>query len=76
MNPAEEYQAAVAAIEEAHKTALRAFAEWFAREWKITREQWRKNFADPLPEGDWFDGYNAGVESVKGALDAFLGDHH
>lgn len=75
-DPAAEYQSAVAGIEEAHKEALRAFADWFAKEWQSSREQWQKEFAEPAPKGDWFDGWNAGVASVTDALDVFLGDFH
>jgi hypothetical protein len=51
---------------------VRRFAEWHAEDGKITREQGKARFADPLPEGDWFDGYNAGVEAVLISADVFL----
>jgi len=75
-NPAAEYEAVFRVIEEAHKESLRAFAAWFVKEWTMTREQWLNEFADPPPEGDYFDGYNAGVESILSALDSFLDEHH
>jgi hypothetical protein len=72
-----EYQDAVAALEESYKAGVRAFAEWFAKEWTLTPEQWAKAYADPPPGGpDWFKGHNAGVESVLLALDSFFGDFH
>jgi hypothetical protein len=74
-NEAAEFQNAVDAIERSYRQGLRAFAEWFAKEWQLTPEGWRKAFADPVPSEDWFDGYNAGVESARTALDTFIDEH-
>ena len=71
-----EYQAAVRALQDNYKAGIRAFAEWFAKNWQISPEEWAKSFGEPLPAEAWLKGYNAGVESVLGALDSFLGDYH
>lgn len=76
MEPSAEYQAAVADAQDAVGRAVRAFAAYFAAEWQMSRDEWLKAYADPLPKGDWFDGYNAGVESALAAADSFLGDFH
>jgi hypothetical protein len=59
-------------LEAALRGAIRAFAEYHAADGKITREQYQAWNADVPPEGDYFDGFNAGVESVLGAVDTFL----
>jgi hypothetical protein len=59
-------------VEEAVKNAVRGFAKWFAEEWPTTREQWEREYADLPPDGDWFDGHNAGVKGVLLAVDMFL----
>lgn len=71
-----EYHEAVADLEAAYKVGVRAFAEWFAREWKMTREEWLKAYQEPPPSDDWFTGQNAGVESVTGALESFFDEYH
>ena len=74
-NEAAEFQNAVDALERSYRDGLRAFAEWFAKEWQLTPEGWRKAFADPVPSEEWFEGYAAGVESVGPALDTFIDEH-
>ena len=74
-NEAPEFQNAVDAIERSYREGLRAFADWFAKEWQMTPEQWREAFADPAPSKAWFEGYNAGVESARTALDIFIDEH-
>ncbi len=61
----------------AYTEGLKAFAEWYAREWpfKETEEEWRRTYAEPYPGEEWVKAYNAGVASVLGALDCFLDDH-
>lgn len=68
----ETYASVLPDIEEALRKAVRAFAEWHAREGQETREHWRRAYEDPMPEGDWLTGYNAGVESVLLAVDLWL----
>lgn len=65
------------ALEQALRDSLRAFAEWYAREWPFreTEAEWRKTYAEPYPGDEWVKAYNAGVEAVLGALDAFLDEH-
>jgi len=63
-------------LEAALRSALRAFAKYHAADGKMTREQWLAWNATPLPEGDYFDGFNAGVESVVDAVDMFLEEFH
>lgn len=72
---AEEYREAVAGIEESYKAGLRAFAKWFAANWKTSREQWQREGGE-IPKGDWFEGYNAGVTSVEAGVDLFLDEFH
>ena len=74
-NEAAEFQNAVDAIERSYRQGLKAFAEWFAKEWQMTPEQWCEVFADPVPSKEWFEGYNAGVESAGPALDTFIDEH-
>ena len=71
-----EYQEAILDIEVAYKAGVRAFAEWFAREWVVTREQWLKDYDSKPPSDEWIKGHNAGVQSVTGALESFFGDFH
>ena len=73
---AAEYQAAVQELEVSYKAGVRAFAEWFAKEWTITRDQWGNQYESKPPSDEWFKGHNAGVESVILALDSFFGDFH
>ena len=74
-NEAAEFQTAVEALERSYRQGLKAFAEWFAKEWQMTPEQWCEAFADPVPSEKWFEGYNAGVESARTALDIFIDEH-
>lgn len=71
-----EYLAAVQDLEGAYKAGVRAFAEWFAREWLMSREDWIKCYEEPPPSEEWFKGHNVGVEAVIDALDTFFGDFH
>ena len=71
-----EYQGAVQDLEIAYKDGVKAFAQWFAREWLMTREMWIKSYQEPPPSDEWFKGHNAGVEGVMVALDTFFGDFH
>jgi hypothetical protein len=75
-DPAAEYQNAFSEIEDAHKRSIKAFASWFAKNWKITREEWVEAYAEAAPSDEWFNGHNAGVESIDVALDSFFGDFH
>jgi len=75
INEAAEFQTAVDALERSYREGLKAFADWFAKEWQMTPEQWREAFADPAPSKMWFEGYNAGVESARTALDIFIDEH-
>jgi hypothetical protein len=63
-------------LEAALRSAMKAFAKYHAADGKITREQWLKWNDTPLPTGDYFDGFNAGVESVLDAVDMFLEEFH
>jgi hypothetical protein len=67
-----EFQQSVDDIEMAYRKGLRAFADWFAENWTITPDEWKRDFSDKCPSDDWIAGYNAGVEGVKIALDSFL----
>jgi hypothetical protein len=72
MDEAAEFQDAIQSLDDALRAGVKAFAKWYAREWQTNREQWLREYADPPPEGDWFDGFNAGVEAVEGAAKMFL----
>lgn len=76
VDPVEEYQTAIADIEEAHKIALRAFVKYFVTNWKATKEEWVKAFDVPAPTDEWFLGFGAGVDSAEGCLEHFFGDYH
>jgi hypothetical protein len=70
---AAEFQAAIEGIEQAYRDALRAFTDWFEKNWQHEgREQWERSYAEPYPGYVYVDGHNAGVRSVQIALDAFL----
>lgn len=58
-------------LDEAMRKGVQSFVEWFSETWPVSREEWEGE----LPKGDWFDGYKAGVESARGALDMFLDEH-
>lgn len=73
---AAEYQQALTDLEDNFKSGIRAFAEWFAKEWVTSPEQWRKAFEEPVPSDDWFRGHNTGVEGVLMALDTFFDEYH
>lgn len=72
MPGSDEYDSALFEIEEAYRQALRAFAKYFRETWKATPAEWEKAFEGPVPSDDWFSGFNAGVDSIDGALDTFL----
>lgn len=74
---AAEYQEAIADLEDCFRRGIRAFAAWYAAEWKLTAEQWAREFSEPPPGGDeWFAGHNAGVDAINIAVDAFLDENH
>lgn len=71
-----EFHTAVADLEAAYRRGIRAFAEWYAREWKMTLETWKHDIADEPPGGpEWFEGHNAGVDSVIMGCEVFLDDY-
>ena len=75
MTEAAEFQQAVNELEESLKNGLKAFAQWFEREWQHKgREEWEKSYSEPYPGDEYIEGYNAGVRSVRIALDCFLDD--
>ena len=74
--PEAEFQQALTDLEDTLRRGIRAFAEWYVKEWQITPEQWQREYADPLPGGaEWFAGHNAGVEAVLIACDQFLDEY-
>jgi hypothetical protein len=73
---AAEYLSHLGELEVAYKGGLRAFAAWFTDGWKITREQWLKDYDEDPPSDEYIKGFNAGVESINSALDAFLDEFH
>lgn len=75
MGPEAEFQDALGSLETALAAGIRSFAAWYAKEWKMTREQWLKEYREPPPEGDWFEGHNAGVEGIQTACDQFLDEY-
>lgn len=72
----EEYQASLSILEVALRDALKAYVQWHVGNWKMTKEQWLREFANDPPKGDYFDGYTAGVESAVDSLDMFLDEFH
>ena len=73
--PEAEFQDALSDLESALRNSVKSFAEWMAKNWTMTREQWKHDYADAPPEGDYFDGYNAGVESVIDAYQFFVDEY-
>jgi hypothetical protein len=74
--PEAEFENAREAMELALRSGIKAFAEWMAKEWVMTREEWIKSFAEPPPpDGDHFASYNAGVESVLSAYQHFIDEY-
>lgn len=71
-----DFSSCLSDLETALRGALRAFAKYHAADAKITREQWIAWNAGSPPEGDYFDGFNAGVESVLTSVDGFLDEFH
>lgn len=76
-DPSREFEAAIDeakdAVELACGNAVREFAKFVAKEWKMTEEEWRKACADPPPTGTYWDGYNAALDSIDDAAAFFLG---
>ncbi len=68
----DEFQSGLEKIEDSYRIGIRAFAEWFAESWKISREEWERDYVEKAPSEEWFSGHNAGVEGVLMAADAFL----
>lgn len=59
-------------LQDALRSAIKAFAAHYAADGKITREQWIKWNADEVPSQEYLDGFNAGVESVVSGAETFL----
>lgn len=74
--PEAEFEHAIASLEVALRAGIKSFAEWYAKEWQMTREQWLKEYAELPPEGDWFDGHNTGVDGVRVACEHFLDEYN
>ena len=70
--PEREFEGAIELLDEALRRGIKQFATWMAKDWKMSREEWIKSFDEPPPDGDYFAGYNAGVESVIFACEHFL----
>lgn len=75
MSDVDEYNQALTDLEHNLKAGIRAFAQWFAREWQMDAKAWARDFDAPVPSDDWFNGHNTGVESALLAVDTFLNDH-
>lgn len=74
--PVAEFQQAVTDLDDCYRRGVRAFAVWFAKEWQITPEQWRHDYAEEPPGGEeWFRGHNTGVEGALMAVDQFLDEY-
>ena len=72
---APEFEDALGHVEQGLRNGIKQFAVWMASNWKMTREEWIKSFAEPPPQGDYFDGYNAGIESAITACEHFLDEN-
>ena len=71
--PEAEFQQALTDLEDVLRRGIKAFAEWYSNEWRLTAEQWAREYADPAPGGpEWFAGYNAGVAAVLMGCNQFL----
>lgn len=62
-------------IEALFREQMYKFIEWAETEWKLTPEIWKKSFDEKCPQKLYFDGFNAGIEAMKGALDVYLDEH-
>lgn len=74
--PEAAYQDALQMLSESYKDGIRAFAQYMAKHWTMTPEQWRKMTADDCPSDDWFVGRNDGVKEAINCAEHFLGDFH
>ena len=74
LDGAGEFQAIVSSAEHTIASAVTAFADWMAVNWQMTEEQWRKDFSEDPPTGTYFEGFNAGIASVKSCAKFFIGD--
>jgi len=64
----DEYQQAITDLAETYRSGMKGFAKWCAENWKITeRDDWA--IKEP-PE--YIRGFNAGMDAVDAALDAFM----
>lgn len=61
-------------IEEAYREGIRAFAQWFAKNWQQSREEWIREISEEPPSQEWFDGRAAGVESAVDAVEFYFGE--
>lgn len=74
LESAAEFQMIVSSAEQTIASAVTAFADWMAVTWTMTEKEWLHDMAEDPPKGTYFDGFNAGVESVKDAAKFFIGD--
>lgn len=61
-------------VEEVINNHLRTFLRWAKQNWRMDEQA----IADPTfsdNSDDWFDGYNAAIESLEGALDCWLEEY-
>lgn len=66
------YADALGNIEEAYRDGIRAFADWVAANWGMTREEWVKSIAEPPPPEEWFNGHKSALETIPDAVKVFL----
>lgn len=73
---AAEYQQVVTDLNDLYRQGIRAFAKWVGENWQVSRDEWVKSYDSPPPSAEYIKGFNAGVEAVDAAADAFLDDYH
>src|SRR6185312_16133252 len=66
-------ESAVSSVENACAEVVIAFAKYVSKNWKMTEEEWRRNFSDAPPTGTYWDGYNAAMGGIPNAALFFTG---
>lgn len=69
-----DFEYAMSQLQESYRGGLKAFADWCEKTWvfEIGKEKWPHG--DEYPGDEYVKAYNAGIESIQGALNCFLDD--
>lgn len=72
-NEMAEFHDSMSDLEQALRNGVKAYAEWHAKEWTMSKDEWVKSFAEPPPGGDdYFEAYNNGITATLDSVKVFL----